>query len=395
MAVIVLCLLAICFLISPYFLSRFFQWIKLRAILSDVVICFGFGILLGNTSQWWLPAVVFTQEALSIAEICVGLPVLLAIPMLLMISDIRAFRSYAPQLTLSFGMGVVSVMLAGLLTAWWWQELPLLAQTVGILTGVYIGGSPNMVAIRYATEAPESLFLILTATDIFCGGIYFLILTAVGTKFWSVLLPKFKEEEEEEEEVKETETTTMEEDKAVEVPFNLDVARALLLAIGCILVGAGAGFLFPNAQGKLNQLILIVVLTLVGTLLSFYDKIRNMKGVYEFAQYLLLIFAVAIGFMADFSTFLDRGGEYTLFNAIMVVLMVVIHFIGARIFGIDRDTFIVTSTACIYGPPFIGPICKVLNNRQLVGAGMALGVLGLVLGNYLGILMCYIIEILI
>jgi len=181
----------------------------------------------------------------------------------------------------------------------------------------------------------------------------------------------------------------------LEISFSLEIGQSLLLAIVCVLLGVGAGLLFLDASGNLNQLVLIVVLTLAGTLCSFYDKIRNMKGVYEFAQYLLLIFAVAIGFMADFSSFLEKGGDYTLFNAIMVVIMVVIHFIGAKLFGIDRDTFVVTSTACIYGPPFIGPICKVLDNKQLVGAGMALGVLGLVIGNYLGILMCYVIEILI
>ena len=375
MSIIVLVLLVVCFLVAPYYLAKFFQQIKLRSLLSDVVICFGFGILLGNTKQWWLPSVVDEQSTLTVAEACVGGSVLLAIPMLLMTSDIRAFTKYAPQLTLSFLMGVIGVLLSGVLAALWWPDLALLPQTVGILTGVYIGGSPNMVAIKYATDAPESLFLILTATDIFCGGIYFFILTAIGTKIWGVLLPKFQPEKSTDTLSEEMPNHTIE--KPLEISFSLEIGQSLLLAIVCVLLGVGAGLLFLDASGNLNQLVLIVVLTLAGTLFSFYDKIRNMKGVYEFAQYLLLIFAVAIGFMADFSSFLEKGGDYTLFNAIMVVIMVVIHFIGAKLFGIDRDTFVVTSTACIYGPPFIGPICKVLDNKQLVGAGMAFGLLGL------------------
>jgi len=45
----------------------------------------------------------------------------------------------------------------------------------------------------------------------------------------------------------------------------------------------------------------------------------------------------------------------------------------------------ITSTAALYGPAFIGQIASVINNRQLVFSGMATSLVGLAMGNYIGV----------
>jgi uncharacterized membrane protein len=71
---------------------------------------------------------------------------------------------------------------------------------------------------------------------------------------------------------------------------------------------------------------------------------------------------------------------------------IVIHFALAKFFKVDVDTFIMTSTAAVFGPPFVGPIANVLKNREVVVSGMTAGVLGLAIGNYLGIGMAMLLK---
>ena len=61
---------------------------------------------------------------------------------------------------------------------------------------------------------------------------------------------------------------------------------------------------------------------------------------------------------------------------------------------IDRDTVLITSTASIFGPAFVGQIAQVLGNRHIVFGGMATGLVGYAIGNYLGIGVAYLVNFL-
>jgi uncharacterized membrane protein len=63
---------------------------------------------------------------------------------------------------------------------------------------------------------------------------------------------------------------------------------------------------------------------------------------------------------------------------------VLLHLILAKIFKIDHEAFMVTSTATIFGPPFIPQISAVLNNPKLILPGLAAALAGIALANYLG-----------
>ena len=64
---------------------------------------------------------------------------------------------------------------------------------------------------------------------------------------------------------------------------------------------------------------------------------------------------------------------------------VILHVILARIFRIDADTTLITSTAGIYGPAFIPPVANALKNKDIVLTGLICGILGYAVGNYIGI----------
>ncbi|MFT5646155.1 MAG: putative membrane protein [Aureispira sp.] len=399
MKLFLLILLVLFFIFAPYYLRKLGDKLQLTTILSDVVICFIVGIILGNTQQWWMPNLDHQKAAFSMAKTATSISVLFAIPMLLMISNIKSSVRYAPKFLLSFVLCMAAVLLSTLLCIYLFPDLPLLAQTAGCMIGVYVGGTPNMVAISYALNAPSELFVILNSTDLFCSGILFIFLTSIAKRFYGFFLPATVSVETDAQQSPPLEDTldavpisskeTVDETKS---PSNLfieeqmfPILKALALAILCILFSVGLAFIFSGADGNLNEMLLMTVLSTTSILFSFSPKIRSLKGVYEFAQYLLLIFALAVGFMANFSALAAAAPTYLAFNAILVISLLVLHLIFAMIFKIDTDTFIITATACIFGPPFIGQVCSAIKNKEMLAPGMALGVLGLIIGTYLGI----------
>ena len=144
--------------------------------------------------------------------------------------------------------------------------------------------------------------------------------------------------------------------------------------------------------GLSNTTFIILVLTSLSVGASFYKPIRTLEGSFEAGDYMLLVFCVAIGMRSDFAELINTGGNVILFTGGCFIFTVLIHLGLSRIFKIDRDTTLITSTAALYGPAFIGQIASVMKNRQIVFAGMATGLVGYAVGNYLGISLSYLLE---
>lgn len=392
------------FFILPGYLMRFARSAKIDKWLSDIVICYGIGMLLGNTKSLWLYSWAEAGGANSdliagitseVAKNSASVAVLLAMPMLLMINNVTDWLKYTGKISIVFFLGVISTMSVCLVMGYLFRDsLPEVVTTAGMFTGVYIGGTPNMVAISKALNAPDSLFVILNATDTICSGLYYLFLISLGQAVLGLVLPKFKSrhtKEELEAEVKEN----------VEHPFPplawtwthlRSLAIATLLAIGAIAFAVVPALLFPDVKGELNQPILMLALTTVGIALSFISRIRTLHGVYNYAQYLLLIFGLSAGFMTDFSLLVDVGSDYLKFDALVVLFIVLTHLTLTFFVRGDTDSFMISSTACIMGPPFVAQLCTSIKNRELLPVGIALALLGFGIANYAGLLVAWLVE---
>lgn len=385
MQILVIVLQIVAFCVLPYYLAKASRKLKVDKLLSDVVICFLFGILLGNTKQYWLPEPSLYQPMFVVAENASTISVLLGVPMLLFIADMTEWMKYTGKLLISFLICIVCVIGSALLMAYLFPDIEGVAKVAGMLTGTYIGGTPNMVAISQALEAPTELFILVNSSDIFCSGLYFLFITSFAQRIFGLVLPQFKSLKTAEE----VEELSIYDQSFPPEKLNKETIDPLIIATGVSIavigLSVGLGMLFQDSAGKMNQVVVLLGLTSISVGFSFIKKIRNLKGVYEFAQYLLLIFGVAAGFMADFGQVIAKGGDILLFTACFVACLVLAHFLLAAVFRIDVDTFIVTAAACIYGPPFIGQTCAALKNREILAAGMALATIGLAMGNYMGV----------
>ena len=89
--------------------------------------------------------------------------------------------------------------------------------------------------------------------------------------------------------------------------------------------------------------------------------------------------------MTDLSELFTGGGMLLLFTACSWIVALSLHLLLCRVFNIDRDTMMITQTAGFYGPPFIGQIAAVIQNRALIFSGIMTGLVGLSVANFIGV----------
>lgn len=113
---------------------------------------------------------------------------------------------------------------------------------------------------------------------------------------------------------------------------------------------------------------------------------------FETGDFLLLAFALGMGYLARFDSF--SGTDFTGFYlcAAMFGLMLLLHLLLCKLFSIDADHFIISSTAGVFGPPFIGPVANATGNRALIAPGVAVAVIGHAFATYLGVLIYGILS---
>ncbi|MEL6656828.1 MAG: DUF819 family protein [Bacteroidota bacterium] len=341
---------------------------------SAVVQCYAFGIIIGNL----LPSLVHER----VAEQLAGVGMILALPMLLFGANIKANWKLAGPGLVSFGLCAVAGLIGTGLAAYFFQASQEDGWKVaGMLTGLYTGGTPNLQAIGMAVEAPSDYVVLLQAADIVGGGIYLLLLMTVIQRFLGLFLPSF------------TLTTddTMEQE---EEGSGSELNAIWFIPTGISILVGGVSVLLTIALsgGMSNTTILILFLTTISLALSFAPRISSLPGSFAQGEYFLLIFCVALGLMANFQKLLDGGLPLLAFSLVALTATILLHWLLSWLFKVDRDTVIVSSAAALYGPVFIAQVTTAIQNRRLLAPGIALSLLGLALGNYLGIGVAYLAK---
>jgi uncharacterized membrane protein len=161
-----------------------------------------------------------------------------------------------------------------------------------------------------------------------------------------------------------------------------DGVVATLLSVAIVGGSAGASVLI---YGEVAPTFTLLALTTLGIGASLVRPVRQLRGSFEAGEFFLLVFCFAVGALADVRQV--SGTSITLFSFVVLVmcLSIVFHVALSAAFRLDADTTLITSTATIFGPPFIGPVAAALKNRHLVGPGLTMGLAGIALGTYLGL----------
>jgi uncharacterized membrane protein len=359
----------------PLIIQKFKHKIPFSNFFSPIVLCYATGILLSiiNKERYNL----FFNVATWISQISI----LVAIPLLLYgSSSIKRLSGYK-RLGLSFFFASLSSAISCFTVAWWFQnDHTSFAQIGSMLTGLYIGGTPNMQAIGFALKGDPKLTVQLTAADALIGGSYLVLLTSIVPQITSYVLPRFKE------------TFTYDEQISVSTPIKMERWDYLILVfftLGWLSVLLGILYTFKQLE---NTAIILFFITGISIILSFSKFIANRSASsFKFGEYLLLVFALSLSIQGKWSDITRGSNLLFIITATSMYGSIGIHLLLSRLFRIDRDTFLISSTAAIYGPPFVTQIASVIKNKYLLMPGILAGLLGYAIGNYIGLAIYYLL----
>lgn len=348
--------------------------VRILGILGPVFLCYASGILLSLV----IPQ---TKIAMDISEILVPI----AIPLILFSADLSSVKRLAKPMLHSFILIAIAVSLvAGVSYLVYRNIMPEAHKYAGMIVGLYTGGTPNLMAIGSALSVSESHIVLANTADVVVGGIYFLLLISVMPRLSRRFLKPFVKAEAPADDgyFVHLEKSFVPEKE----PFSLKlIARHIpivLLGILSLAIAAGLALLIT---GKLNVVIIMLVVTTCGIGFSFIKKVREAPGSYNVGQYLILMFSFGIGLSFNFGSLNKEALLLLAMFATAQFGALLLHLLLCKVFKIDADTALITSTAGIYGPAFIVPVADAMKNREVVLPGLICGIIGYAIGNYLGI----------
>lgn len=353
--------------------------IKVLEWIGEVVLCYITGLLLAN-----IPFVDLNRNvSMTLSESTVPL----AIPLLLLSSNFIGWLKGAKKAILSFALCVVGVIISSVVACFVFADKTQESWKIaGMLIGIYTGGTPNMSAIGLSLGVHEETFVLINTVDVLAGGIYLIFLMTIAHKFLLMFMPAYVEVDPNDSKVEEGQNGYH--GLTIQQKFKAH-AFSIFLAVAFL----GISFVLSNlVSGEISVVIIMVTITTLGIGASFMNKIRLHPGTYELGEYLLLIFCLSIGSMANLDQLQSGSSTILMYVGLVMTMAIVIHFVLGALFGIDADTVIITSVAGIFGPAFVGPIAKVLKNRSIVVTGIATGLIGYAVGNYLGLLVAYALK---
>ena len=356
--------------------------------LGSVFMCYLSGLLLSFAFKAVGANLSLASDFSSIL-VCIGMP------LILFSANLPALKKLAKPMLISFTMDAVAVIVVATAAFFLFRSIVPDAQNIsGMLIGTYTGGTPNMIAIGNAMGSSNEQILLLQTSDMIGGGTYFFLLLAVMPRLLKKILPEYKPvgNKVNSEETKHSAEEFIAKKQSIK-PLKSFMSRVGLVALSviCVAIAMGVCLLLPSQYGntglaKLGEYtaVIMLIVTSGGIALSFVKKVRNAPGSYSSGQYFILMFSVVMGLCFDLSAI---GGVLIVLGMLMVIQYgtVLLHLLMAKIWKIDYHTMMITSTAGVFGPAFIIPVAKALKNDEIILPGILCGILGYVIGNYLGI----------
>lgn len=379
-------LLILFYLVSPAVILYACKKVSFLDKFGAVGIAYTLGLLIGNSG-------FLNINSKIIQESFTNITIPLALPLLLFSINLKQWSRLAAKTLLSMVLGMVAIV-TSIITGFYLFNggIDECWKVAGMLTGVYMGATFNMAAIKIALGASDEIFGICNAYDIIVCMFYFMFIISVAQRLFNKILPPFQKPVE-----KENIQTDIEEIydgwDAYNGIFSRRIVIPLILAfvIAIAIAGAafGISFLFPNDY---TMAVVILVISSLSLISSLNPGLHKIQKTFQAGMYLILIFCVVVGSMANIGLFANTS-LYILYYVIWVIFVsLFLHFLLAWIFRIDTDTVLISSSAMIFSPPFVPAIANALHNREIIVSGLTVGIIGYSVGNFVGIGLAYLLK---
>ena len=132
--------------------------------------------------------------------------------------------------------------------------------------------------------------------------------------------------------------------------------------------------------------VIILLLTTLSIALSFWKPLKRLEGTFDTGLYFVYVFCLAVATMVNVRDLEFSRYIFILwYIAFAVFGSLLLQLLFAKLFRIDGDLTLAASISFINSPPFVPMVAAVLHNRSVILPGIAIGLLGYAVGNYLGI----------
>ena len=382
-------LLTLIFVLAPALAIWLCRRVALLEKLGPIMLLYAFGIILGNIP--WKPA-----EMPLMQELATSATIPLAIPMMLFGCHFT-LKEASTQLKVCIS-GFLSVFIAivvGYLL--YGKHISEGAEIGGIMSGMYTGGMLNAAAIQSIFRVEEQSYIIMCSYDVVISFLYLVFLVSVGYKLFRWLYGERTTTNLSPEERMELEKQIAEQKRN---PYAGLWSRSGMKELGKIVgitllvvgISAAATLPFPS---EWFMVVFILTLSTLGVVCSFIKPVRKLERSFDIGMYLIYIFSIAMASMADFSELnLAEGVNQILFLCIAVFGSTLLHALFCSIMRVKAYAMVASSVAFINSPPFVPMMVVAMKNKSVLIVGLGAGIIGYAAGNYFGVVMAKLLELL-
>ena len=379
-----------CYVLFPVLIIEGFKrWTVVKKI-GTVVLAYAVGIIasLCGVFEFATPEAAASFSKLQSTIMSVAVP--LAIPLMLFNCDFKLWTKSLPKTAWALTAGIAAVIVASLSGYFIFRNnVPEIAKVTGMMVGIYTGGTMNFNALGAALHVDRSVMAIVLAFQMVITTPYIFFLLGGGYKIFRKLLPykdvthKGRTDEEE------VETNDVENYRGMFEKKNfIGMMKGLGLSICFLAVGAGLAMLIT---GTLNELVVILTITTLSILASFFKKVRELPKTFELGMFFILIFSVIVASMFDINSV--NGGSLYIGGFVLWIIgvSVALHLLLCRIAKVSGDLFCVCQVGLLCSPPFVPPIAGAMKNKKVLISGIVVGLVGYAIGTYLGALLAWVL----
>lgn len=356
--------------------------------LGPIMILYALGILLGNQP-------LMKPEMAVLQDLLPNVMIPLAIPM--MLYGCRFTKEDTKLQVKVIISGFLSVALAVVIgQLCFGRSLAEGAELGGIMSGMYTGGMLNAAALQSIFQVSSESYIMLSSYDIIISFLYLVFLVAGGIRLFRRLYKQKASTLTAEEQAELDEQIARAKQNPYKGLFTRTgrphLWRVLLITLGVVALSAGVALPFGDDW---FMVVFILMISTLGVACSFNKRVRELKYSYDVGMYFIYIFSITIASMADFSSFDLMGGLNLLAYIVVAVFgSLTLHALLCRLMKVDADSMISSSVAFINSPPFVPMISAAMRNKQSLIVGLGAGIVGYAGGNYFGVIMCQLLELL-
>lgn len=392
-------IIALYILIPVFIIVGFKRWTWMQK-LGTVVAAYAVGIIFALTGLVHFDSEivangVFVNNAAaatfnSLQSMIMSIAVPLAIPLMLFNCDFKLWTKALPKTIWSLVGGIFAVLVAVVSGYYIFrnQDIPQFSKVAAMLTGIYTGGTMNFNALGASLGVDKTVMAIVLAFQMVITTPYIFFMIGGGYKVFRRILP-FNDV-----------TKRGRRDNAVESRdvenyhdmFKRENIGGMLMGLGLsvlfLAIGAGLALLIT---GTLNELIIILTITTLAIIASFFKKVRELPKTFELGMFFILIFSVIVASLFDIHSVNGGSAMIGAFVLWVILLSAGIHLLFCRVAKVSGDLFCVSQIALLCSPPFVPPLVGAMKNKKVLISGIVIGLVGYALGTYLGVAIAFLL----